>query len=175
MDGRIHRAFPRKRYKEQQTVLANTYSQGSSERSGTASAPPHSHYLFSILFKHMITCGFFHRFMFTSSPPFVIGLAPLCVYSCLTAESLTHPPLPFFPSSLLLLPLLCNQFSSFPFMILFHSYGGFQGRFLFLFPSLLLSVLYKLTAREQLVLCKTRSFFYFRCVYVVFVPGGLCF
>lgn len=62
-------------------------------------------------------------------------------------------------------------------MILFHSYGGFQGQYLFdasFFFSLLFFVQYKVTAREQLVLHQTRSFFFFfRRVYVLFVPDRL--
>lgn len=150
MDSAVHRAFPKKRLKRQQTVPAHTYSHGSQREERDPCLPSFllSHYLLSILVLQMITCSSLHHLVFTSSPP-VISLASLRVYSRLAEESRLLLTLSL--SSLHLLPLLCNQFSLSPFMILFHSYRGFQGQ-----PSLFFSprlfVLNKATAREQLVL-----------------------
>lgn len=152
MDSGVHRAFPRKRLKKT-TNCTGTHVQP--RPTGEERDPCLPSFLPSLSFSafhprltddHLQLPPSFNVYVLPSRNQFSVSL---CVYSRLTEES--RLLLTLSSSSLHLLPLLCNQFSLSPFMILFHSYKGFQGQPSFFF-SLRLFVLNKATAREQLVL-----------------------
>lgn len=136
MDSRIHRAFPRKRYKDNKLYWQTRTAKAHKRR--VRSSP---------LFICFPSCSY--RWSPGLLPSFyVYVLPPFCnqfsFSLCLLLSFQRVLSLRSLFSSLYLLPLFSNHFSFSLFMILFHSYRGFQGQYLccffFLFRASLCSV-----------------------------------